>query len=401
MRLDGTIEIMDPEIPEATPKRRTQRIALGILLGLTFVVVAWMAAPLLVGLALGTVVGFTAQPLHARLSGRMRQKRALAAALTTLLSGLVMVGATVASGWLLVREIVNAVPSIEHGVAAGAGDLRGPTATRILSTLHVSREVAVHRLHEELGRLGGLAAESARVVAQTSAGVLLTLVVALWTIYYVLLDWPRIARHLERLLPLDPAHTRALVDEFRDVGRRAFVGTVATAVVQGTLAGLGFALFGVPQAAVWGTILALTSFIPVLGTMLVWIPAAVWLLMAGHLVRALLLTAWSLTLIMASNDYVIRPHLVGRNANAHPLLMLVALIGGITVFGVAGVIVGPILMSLFVATARIYERERDADLAPYSMPITIVETSASRLHRLRRRPRPRSTLRHSKKRRSL
>lgn len=389
---------MDPVTPEVAPKRRAQRIALGVLLGLTTLVVAWMAAPLLVGLALGTVVGFTAQPLDARLAAQLRQRRALAAALTTLLSGLLMVGAAAAAAWLLVREIVNAVPAIEHGVAAGAGDFVGPRATRLLSALHVSRQAVVERLEGELGRLGDLAADATRVVAQTSAGVLLTIVVALWTTYYVLLDWPRIARHLERLLPLAPQHTRALVDEFRDVGRRAFVGTVATAVVQGTFAGIGFALFGVPQAVVWGTILALTSFIPVIGTMLVWIPAALWLLGTGHLARALLLVAWSLILVMASNDYVIRPRLVGRSGKAHPLLMLVGLIGGITVFGVAGVIVGPILMSLFVATARIYEREREQELATYPLPVTNVETAASRLHRSRQRLRTRSNLRRSKSR---
>lgn len=393
---------MDPETPEVLAKRRTQRIALGVLLGLTFIVVAWMAAPLLVGLALGTVVGFTAQPLYARLSTQLQQRRKLAAALTTLLSGLMMIGATAAAAWLLVREIVNAIPAIERGVGAGSGGLIGPRGARILSALHVSREAVVSRLESELGRLSDLAAAGARVVAQTSAGVLLTIVVALWTTYYILLDWPRIARHLERLSPLDPLHTRALVAEFRDVGRSAFVGTVATAIVQGTLAGIGFALFGVPEAAVWGAILALTSFIPVVGTMLVWIPAALWLIGTGHVTRALLLAAWSLTLVMASNDYVIRPRLVGRNGNAHPLLMLVGLIGGIAVFGVAGVIVGPILMSLFVATARIYERERDEELA--SSPVstlTTVETATSRLHRSRRRPRSRSNLPRSKKRGSL
>ncbi|HXX65820.1 MAG TPA: AI-2E family transporter [Polyangiaceae bacterium] len=388
---------MDPETPEVLAKRHGQRVALGVLLGLTFLVVAWMAAPLLVGLALGTVMGFTAQPLYARLSTQLRQRRALAAALTTLLSGLMIIGAAAAATWLLVREVVNAIPAIERGVGAGSGGLIGPRGARILSALHVDREAVVRRLEGELGRLGDLAAAAARVVAQTSAGVLLTIVVALWTTYYVLLDWPRIARHLERLLPLDPQHTRALVAEFRDVGRRAFVGTVATAVVQGTLAGVGFALFGVPEAAVWGTILALTSFIPVVGTMLVWIPAAMWLLGTGHVTRALLLTGWSLTVVMASNDYVIRPRLVGRDGNANPLLMLVGLIGGIAVFGVAGVIVGPILMSLFVATARIYERERDQELASSPVPpVTSVETATSRLHRSRQRLRSRSLPRGSK-----
>jgi predicted PurR-regulated permease PerM len=355
--------------PPATA-RRGQRVALGILMGLTFLVVAWMAAPLLVGLALGTVMGFTAQPLYWGLSRRLGQRRKFASAVTTLLGGLLVVGGGTAAAWIVARELVAAVAIAQQRIAARPLD--GPRATRVLTALGLDRDVVIAKLRDEIGRAANLAATAAGVVVQASAGALLTVVIAMWTMYYVLLDWPRIGRRLERLLPLDPRHTRALVDEFRDVGRRAFLGTVATAIIQGGLAGLGFLTFGVPHPATGGALLALTSFIPVIGTLLVWVPAAVWLLSSGHLARALLLTAYCLIVLMAANDYVIRPRLVGRGDDAHPLLTLVALIGGISVFGVAGVIVGPVTLSLFVASARIYEREREHDLAA----LTSVETEA-------------------------
>ncbi len=341
--------------------RRRQRVALGVLMGLTFLVVAWMAAPLLVGLALGTVMGFTAQPFYTGLSQRLGTRRKLASAVTTLLGGLLVVGGGTAAAWVVARELVAAVAIAQQRIAAGP--LNGPWATRVLTALDLDRDVVMARLRDEIGRAANVAATAAGVVVQASAGALLTVVIAMWTMYYVLLDWPRIGRHLERLLPLDPAHTRALVDEFRDVGRRAFVGTVASAIIQGVMAGLGFATFGVPHPATGGALLALTSFIPVIGTLLVWVPAAVWLLASGHLARALLLTAYCLVAVMAANDYVIRPRLVGSSDDAHPLLTLVSLIGGISVFGVAGVIVGPVTLSLFLASARIYEREREHDLA--------------------------------------
>jgi predicted PurR-regulated permease PerM len=338
--------------------RREQRLALGILTGLAFVVVAWMAAPLLVGLALGTVMGFTAQPLHDRLMARLHGRRTLASAIATFLGGILMAGGGAAGVWIVARKLVEVVQLYQHQWLGGAPVPLGPRMTRLLTALGVSQEVIVARLRDQLGRLANLVAQGAGLIVQASAGVVLTIVVALWTMYYVLVDWPRIERHLERLLPLDPSHTRALVAEFRQVGQSAFVGTVLSAVVQGATAGVGFTLFGVPQPITWAAVLAVTSFIPVIGTLLVWVPAAVWLLTTGHLVRALLLTAWSLLFVMAANDYVIRPRLVGRGG-AHPLLMLIALIGGISVFGVAGVIVGPVIMSIFLASARIFERERE------------------------------------------
>jgi predicted PurR-regulated permease PerM len=330
-------------------------------MGLTFLVVAWMAAPLLVGLALGTVMGFTAQPLYAGLSKRFGKRRKLASGVTTLLGGLMVVGGGTAAAWVVARELVAAVAILQQRLASRPLD--GPRAARLLTAIGLDREVVFAKLRDEMGRAANLAAAAAGVVVQASAGALLTVVIAMWTMYYVLLDWPRIGRHLERLLPLDPCHTRALVDEFRDVGRRAFVGTLASAIIQGNLAGVGFLIFGVPHPATGGALLALTSFIPVIGILLVWVPAAIWLLVSGHLARALLLTAYCLVILMAANDYVIRPRLVGSSEDAHPLLTLVSLIGGISVFGVAGVIVGPIALSLFVASARIYEREREQDLA--------------------------------------
>jgi predicted PurR-regulated permease PerM len=339
-------------------------------MGLTFLVVAWMAAPLLVGLALGTVMGFTAEPLYFRLAGRMGQRRKLASAATTLLGGLLVLGGGVVAAWVIARELVEAVANVQAQIAAGT--LAGPRASRMLAALGLDRDVVIARLREEVGRLANLAASAAGVVVQASAGALLTVVVGMWTMYYVLLDWPRIGRHVERLLPLDPVHTRALVDEFRDVGRRAFVGTVATAVIQGVLAGIGFATVGVPQPITWGAILAVMSFVPVIGVLLVWVPAAVWLLASDHLAHALMLTAYCLVVVMALNDYFIRPRLVGTRGGAHPLLMLVALLGGISVFGVAGIIVGPVTMSLFVASARIYEREREHDLEATN--VTLVQS---------------------------
>jgi predicted PurR-regulated permease PerM len=344
---------------DTQPPLQSQRVALGVLMGLAFLVVAWMAAPLLVGLALGTVLGFTAQPLHARLAARFKQRRRLAAVVTVLLGGLAMAGGGAFAVWVVAREIVAALGLVQRMMGPEGPSLLGPRASHWLDVLGVHREVILARLRDELGHLANLAAEAAGLLVQASLGAVLTLIVALWTMYSVVLDWERIAMHLERLLPLDPRHTRALVAEFREVGRTAFVGTIAGAIVQGVLAGLGFALCGVPQPVTWAAVVTVASFIPVVGVPLVWVPLAVALLVDGHLGRAILLTAWCLVVVGVINDYFIRPRLIGGRGNAHPLLMLVAILGGISVFGIAGVIVGPVVMALFVASARIYERDRE------------------------------------------
>ena len=181
--------------------------------------------------------------------------------------------------------------------------------------------------------------------------------------YYVLLEWRTLIVRLERVLPLNPRHTRALVLEFRQVGRGVLVGTVATAIVQGALAGVAYAVLGVPQAFTWGIVTGFGSFLPVVGTSIVWVPIGVYMIVTGHAFAGVCVLVWGTLVVMMATDYVIRPRLVGRRVG-HPLLVLFALIGGIEAFGLAGLIVAPMLMSLFLAVLRIYERETRQGSAP-------------------------------------
>jgi predicted PurR-regulated permease PerM len=186
---------------------------------------------------------------------------------------------------------------------------------------------------------------------------MLGLLIALITELYVLVEWPRLSLRLEAILPLDPQHTRALMIEFRDVSRGALLGTVATAVIQGMLAAVAYAFAGVPTPVTWGLVTAISSLLPVVGTFFVWAPIAGYELWIGQIGSSVFVLAWGFLVVSIATDYVIRPRLVGKRGGGHPLLMIVSLIGGIQVMGLAGLIVAPILMSLFLAVLKIHERE--------------------------------------------
>jgi predicted PurR-regulated permease PerM len=205
-------------------------------------------------------------------------------------------------------------------------------------------------------------------VLQATTGSALGLLMALSTELYVLAEWPQLALRLEAVLPLDPRHTRALIIEFRDVSRAALIGTVATATIQGLLAAVGYAIAGVPAPLTWGLLTAIASLLPVVGTFLVWVPIAGYAIWNGEIGWGVFVLVWGFVVVSVASDYVIRPRLVGKRGHGHPLLMLVSLVGGIEVMGLAGLIVAPILMSLFVAVLRIYERELVAGDAPVRRP---------------------------------
>jgi len=344
-----------------------QRTALAVLLLLAFVAAVWVAAPLYVGVVFGMVMAFSAHPLYERLARRLGGRRPLAAALTTVLGGTIMLAGSAGLVFVVVRQLLALTDVAQQKLATSTPQgLIGERGVRLLDALHVDHAQLLARAQEQLGSLSGQAARSAGVLVSTTASAVLCVVIALFCMYYVFLDWPRLATRLERVLPLDPQHTRALVAEFREVARTAFVGTIATGVAQGLLAGAGFAAAGVPQPLIWGVLAIIVSFVPVFGTALVWAPVAVWLLLEGRPVAAVFVIAWSLGIVMALSDYVIRPRLVGIQRRSHPLLTLLGLVGGIQVFGLAGLIVGPVVMSLFVAILRIYER--DSDVRQASLP---------------------------------
>jgi len=317
--------------------------------------VARIAAPLWVGIAFGTMAAFVAQPTYRRLAVFLDDRRSLAAVLMTVLTGIVTTVGGAFAIYFLTTELFALIAKFQGQSATNW--LVNEGVVGLAARFGIDRADLTARVSTELGKLAGFAAQAAAVLLQTTTSAFLELVIGLLTMYYVLLEWPRIPVHIERVMPLDPRHTRALVLEFRDVGRAAMIGTLATALIQGVLGWIGYGIVKLPQAFLWGMVTALASFLPVLGTFLVWLPIGLWLMATGRPLSGAFILVWGFFVVVGLVDYVVRPRMVRGHGSTNPLLMLVALLGGLEVFGLAGLIVGPIVISLFLAILRIYERE--------------------------------------------
>ena len=341
-----------------TSERR--RIALGVLLLLSFLAVVRLAAPVWVGIVFGLLMAFTMQPLHIQLQSRLRGRRRLAAALTSIgtagLTLLFMAGFT----YGLTRELSDAVFALQKRFdGVPLSDIVGERGHRWIESFGLSEDELLQRIQLELGRASGYITQAAALVLETTTTAVLALLIGAITMYYTLVDWATISARLEKVMPLDPRHTRALVLEFREVGRSALLGLLATAAVQAVLATIGYSIFGLPRALSWGMLTGFASFVPVLATATIWVPLSIYLFLQARIVAGILLLAWGLFLLTGFGEYVLRPRLMGGKGQGHPLLMVVAALGGIQLFGLPGLVAGPILMSLFLAILRIYEREVD------------------------------------------
>jgi predicted PurR-regulated permease PerM len=341
------------------PKLSRERLALGWLALAALVAIAWLVHPFATGLLLGTLLGFTLEPLHARLA--KRTGRPLLAAVATV-AGTLVVLVALAAGFasFFVQRAIAMSETVRDEIERGGWDPAWiDRASGWLARVGLSPESVTERVRE--GMLA-VAERSAGFAAKTASATLffvLSLFFAFLTMHLVLRHWRTIHTALEALLPLRPEHTRVLLDEFRRVGAATLKGTVLTGIAQGVLAAVGYAVTGVPEPLFFGIATAIASLVPAVGTLLVWVPAGIYLLATGHPAAAAVELVWGALVVVGFSDYVIRPRLVGDEAMP-TLLTFLALFGGLEIMGLSGLIVGPVVMALAVTVLRIYAKESAA-----------------------------------------
>lgn len=175
------------------------------------------------------------------------------------------------------------------------------------------------------------------------------------SMFFFLKDGERMLEKLVRLSPLHDSYDRELLQKTALTIGSVVKGTLLIALVQGFLAGLGLFIFGVPNAILWGALAALCAFVPGLGTALVVIPSVLYLFIIGNLPFAIGLSVWGM-LLVGTIDNILGPYLYNKGTRLHPLIVLFAVLGGISFFGPEGVFLGPVIASLFVSLVHIYEK---------------------------------------------
>lgn len=198
----------------------------------------------------------------------------------------------------------------------------------------------------------------AALSATTRAGAVFVFqfVVLLYTMFYFLTGGPGLLRSVLSHVPLKEADTDRMVAQFMAVTRASMKGSLLIGAMQGAAGGVVFWLVGLDGAIFWGMVMAVVSMVPGVGAPLVWVPAAVFLLLTGQVGRAIALTVLC-GLVVGSIDNLVRPRLVGRDTRMHDLLIFFSTMGGLLLFGAMGFILGPVIAALFVTAWDMFSRE--------------------------------------------
>jgi predicted PurR-regulated permease PerM len=337
----------------------TPRRALGWCAVIAVAAILWLAHPFGTALLLGALLAFTLEPVDDWLATRTHRP-VLASSITVIATAVIIIGALAGFVSAFVTHAVDFSAAVREQLQSGGPLNTWLTAvTGWLDRFGISAASITQHLQEGAGEIASRSATFAGAFASGTFIALLGLFFAMLTMYLVLRQWPRIMSMLILVSPLEKHYTQLMLDEFRRVGRLTVSGTVLTGLAQGALATIGFWISGVPQAVFFGIATALASLIPAVGTLLVWVPAGLYLFAIDHPARGVIELVWGAFVVVGFSDYVIRPRLVG-DETMPALLVFIALFGGLEVFGLSGLIVGPLVMALAVAILRLYANEEKA-----------------------------------------
>jgi predicted PurR-regulated permease PerM len=359
--MDGRPEPQLDAGPAATPGSPRARRALLILLALATFLLGYVIWPFRGPMFIAAVLAAAFQPILRRTAALLRGRRRSAGGLLTLLVLAIVIAPFATVIGFATQQVLQGLAFLRDTL--GLHNVNDLASARLPGAAHALLGRALAFAHLTRGQLAryidqalAWAEHAAPAILAASGEAAFHTVILLGAFYFLLLDGHRVVRWVAAVSPLRQAQTHELIEEFRKVAVATLLGTVAAAVFQGVAAGLGYAIVGVPHAVFFGLLTALASFVPVVGTLMVWVPAALLLGATGHVGAAAGLVAWCLVAVVGA-EHVGRPLLLGGSAEMHTGLVFLALLGGIEMFGLIGVLAGPLVIAFFLALARMSERE--------------------------------------------
>ncbi len=215
----------------------------------------------------------------------------------------------------------------------------------------------VHNLAASVGRNVGLyLSRQLSSIASNLLSFLIHFFLMLLVIYYILKDGIRLKNYISGLLPFPTPQQELVVNKFREMGKAVIFGNGLSGIIQGVLGGLGFYFFTLGSPFLWGTVIGVMAFLPIIGASIVFIPATLILLIQGEVALALGYLGYNL-FYSSTLEYVIKPRLIGKGMQMNPLLVFIAILGGLKLFGILGIVYGPLIVTIFLTLAEIYKLE--------------------------------------------
>lgn len=339
---------------------RTEAVQKLVLLGLVLIISAVflsMIQQFLMPLFMAGLFSAMLSPTHRWLNAKLGDRPQIASVLTVVAMVLLVLAPLSVLIGVVVGQAINVAQSITPFVQTLINE---PTILNryiekipYLDQLLPYRDVLIEKAGQLVGTVSSFLIDGLSSAANLTINAIFGTIVMLYVMFYFLFMGDVLLGKILYFLPLRDADEQLLLRRFTSVARATIKGTLIIGLLQGSICGLAFALAGINGSVFWGTVMAAASIIPAFGTALVWVPALVILLLIGDFSGALIL-ALLCGAVAGNLDNLVRPRLVGKDTEMHDLFVLFGTLGGIAMFGILGIIIGPIIAALFITIWEIY-----------------------------------------------
>lgn len=345
----------------ATSSTVEERLRLVSLLGITFFLIGLcilIAFPFLAAITWGIALGIIGKPIHAWVLHRLPNHRNVAAILTTVFMVLMILVPLAIVSFHIAQETSAVAEQLQH--PSQTEDIREQVAdVPVLGRAMAWMERMGLNVEAEVRKL--LVSKTADLanVVQGSVLAVIQFLMTVFILYYLFRDREQFRQSLREHLPLSSQECDVVSERFAGSVHAGLYATFITSLVAGITGGVMFWLVGLSAPVLWGSVMFVLSLLPIVGTGLVWVPAVVFLLLGGHWMAALAIVVWGiLTFILVDNLLFMR--LAGNRMRLHEVPTLLAFLGGIAIFGIAGMVLGPAILSLTEAVFQVWRQRLPA-----------------------------------------
>jgi predicted PurR-regulated permease PerM len=344
------------------PDKRLSLLFLLLLTAAALYLTYVIARPFITPILTAILIAIAIYPLYTRMTRYVRN-RAVAALLAVLLVLIAILVPTVLIVNKLAHETtavygwINERKAIEGGWSEYIGGLVERPLAWLAERTGTSQEDLRKAALERLQSVSAALLDWAKSLAVNVGATVVDTVIMLLTLFFLLRDGEWIRERIGSMVPIEPHRYQQLIDTVSASIAANMYGVVAVSLAQGTLGAIGYAIAGLPAVMLWSVATAVFSMIPLAGAASVWVVGCIYLLAVGHWGKALFLLAWGAGVISMA-DNIVRPLVLRGKVKIHTLLIFFSLLGGVKAFGIIGLFVGPIIVSVAMALLKILEEER-------------------------------------------
>jgi len=314
-----------------------------ILLILTYLTFK-LAQPFLTYIFLGIIIIIAVYPPYCWFCRSIKSRKAGSIIAIVLIMLVIIITSFIIIG-ALVKQTMGLINSFEPSQLSKINDY-------VISVFGPRADLS-NNINDLMTEVKNFAVKSVVSIASSVADIIIGLFVMFFIMYYGFVEGAGWISSLKEFIPFNRERKEKLIRKIKDVTQGVLYGQILIAMIQGALGGLGFFIVGIPNPVFWGFIMTILAFIPVIGTGLVWVPAGIIEIINHNVLGGIFILVYSF-LVVTGIDNLLRPKIISGKAKIHPIVALVGVLGGLKVFGLFGIIIGPVIAALFITMAEFF-----------------------------------------------